>query len=261
MENLDPFVEIAHRLADAARPVVRKYYRTPVAVDVKADDSPVTIADREVERTMREILNAELPDHGILGEEHGRENTDAEYVWVLDPIDGTKSFISGKPSFTTLIALCHKGTPVLGIIDQAITDERWVGVMGRASTMNGQEISARECEDLKSATFFTTAPELFAGDAIKAYQTVSKNCRVPMYGVDAYAYGLTALGLADTVVEIGLQAYDFCALVPVVEGAGGVMTDWAGKPLHIESSGDVVASGDARCHQDVLATIKMAMAR
>ncbi|MBO6580799.1 MAG: histidinol-phosphatase [Thalassospira sp.] len=260
MENLDPFLEIAHKLADAARPVVRKYYRTPVAVDVKADDSPVTIADREVERTMRDILNAELPDHGILGEEHGRENTDAEYVWVLDPIDGTKSFISGKPSFATLIALCHKGTPVLGIIDQAITDERWVGVMGQASTMNGVEISARECEDLKSATFFTTAPELFKGDAAKAYQEVSKSCRVPMYGVDAYAYGLTALGLADTVVEIGLQAYDFCALVPVVEGAGGVMTDWSGNPLDIDSAGDVVASGDARCHQDVLATIKAAMA-
>jgi len=260
MENLDRFLEIAHKLADAARPVVRKYYRTPVAVDVKADDSPVTIADREVERTMRDILNAELPDHGILGEEHGRENIDAEYVWVLDPIDGTKSFISGKPSFATLIALCHRGKPVMGIIDQAITDERWVGVMGKPSTMNGAEISARECEDLASATFFTTAPELFRDKTFAAYQAVSKQCRVPMYGVDAYAYGLTALGLADTVVECGLQAYDFCALVPVVEGAGGVMTDWSGKELGIDSAGDVIASGDARCHADVLATIKGAMA-
>ncbi|WP_033070499.1 histidinol-phosphatase [Thalassospira australica] len=260
MENLDPFLEIAHKLADAARPVVRKYYRTPVAVDVKADDSPVTIADREVERTMRDILNAELPDHGILGEEHGRENTDAEYVWVLDPIDGTKSFISGKPSFATLIALCHNGKPVLGVIDQAITDERWVGVMGQASTMNGVEISARECEDLDRATFFTTAPELFTGDSQKAYAAIAEKCRVPMYGVDAYAYGLTALGLADTVVEIGLQAYDFCALVPVVEGAGGVVTDWSGTALTMDSRGDVIASGDARCHQDVLTTIKAAMA-
>ena len=259
MEDLDQFLEIAHKLADAARPVVRKYYRTPVAVDVKADDSPVTIADREVERTMRDILGKELPDHGILGEEYGRENVDAEYVWVLDPIDGTKSFISGKPSFATLIALCHRGKPVLGIIDQAITEERWVGMMGKASTMNGKEISARECEDLKSATFFTTAPELFRDNAKKAYDAVSTQCRVPMYGVDAYAYGLTALGLADTVVEIGLQAYDFCALVPVVEGAGGVMSDWSGKELTIDSDGAVIASGDARCHQDVLATIKAAM--
>jgi inositol-phosphate phosphatase/L-galactose 1-phosphate phosphatase/histidinol-phosphatase len=260
MENLDQFLEIAHKLADAARPVVRKYYRTPVAVDVKADASPVTIADREVERTMRDILNAELPDHGILGEEHGRENIDAEYLWVLDPIDGTKSFISGKPSFTTLIALCHKGKPVIGIIDQAITDERWVGVMGQASTLNGADISARECENLGSATFFTTAPELFRDKAFDAYLAVSKQSRIPMYGVDAYAYGLTAIGLADTVVEIGLQAYDFCALVPVVEGAGGVVTDWSGKELTIDSAGDVVASGDARCHQEVLASIKAAMA-
>lgn len=260
MEKLDEFLEIAHKLADAARPVVRKYYRTPVAVDVKADDSPVTIADREVERTMRDILGAELPDHGILGEEYGGENVDADYVWVLDPIDGTKSFIVGKPSFATLIALCHHGKPVLGIIDQAITDERWVGVMGRASTMNGDEISARDCENLASATFFTIGPELFRDAAQKAYQAISTKCRVPMYGIDAYAYGLTALGLADTVVEIGMQPYDFCALVPVVEGAGGVMSDWSGKELTIQSGGDVIASGDARCHQDVLLTIKAALA-
>ena len=122
MENLDHFLEIAHKLADTARPVVHQYYRTPVAVDVKADASPVTIADREVETAMRAILIAELPDHGILGEEHGHHNIDADFVWVLDPIDGTKSFIAGKPSFATLIALCHKGVPVIGIIDQAITN-------------------------------------------------------------------------------------------------------------------------------------------
>ena len=121
----------------------------------------MTIADREVETAMRAILSAELPDHGILGEEHGRHNIDADFVWVLDPIDGTKSFIAGKPSFATLIALCHKGVPVIGIIDQAITNERWVGVMGRASTMNGDEINARECETLDAATFFTTSPTLY----------------------------------------------------------------------------------------------------
>ena len=261
MENLDPFLEIAHKLADAARPILRKYYRTPVAIDVKADASPVTIADREVETAMRTILTTEFPDHGILGEEHGRHNIDADYVWVLDPIDGTKSFIAGKPSFASLIALCYKGAPVLGIIDQAITDERWVGVMGRPTTMNGEEISARDCETLDTATFFTTAPELFrSAQSIKAYQAIADKCRQPMYGVDAYAYGLVALGFADTVVECGLQAYDFCALVPVVEGAGGVMTDWHGKPLTIHSTDEVIASGDARCHQDVLTTIRAAIA-
>ncbi|MEQ9565957.1 MAG: inositol monophosphatase family protein, partial [Pseudomonadales bacterium] len=195
MENLDHFLEIAHKLADAARPVVRKYYRTPVAVDVKADDSPVTIADREVERTMREILNTELPDHGILGEEYGRENTDAEFVWVLDPIDGTKSFITGKPSFNTLIALCQNGKPVLGVIDQAILDERWIGVSGQATTLNDKPISARECPHLKDATIFTTGPDLFVRQkAIAGYEAAFQAARQPVYGIDSYGYGLIALG-------------------------------------------------------------------
>ena len=253
MNQYDAFLTIAHRLADAARPVVRKYYRTSVAVDVKADASPVTIADREVETTMRAILAKECPDHGILGEEHGRENLDADYVWVLDPIDGTKSFIVGKPSFATLIALCHKGKPVLGIIDQAITDERWVGVAGEKTTLNGTPISTRPCPALNRAIFFTTAPELFRGPQIAAYDAIRSQCRQPMYGVDAYAYGLTALGLADVVVEANMQAYDFCALVPVVEGAGGAMCDWRGNPLTMESDGSVIAVGDNGCRDEVVA--------
>jgi inositol-phosphate phosphatase/L-galactose 1-phosphate phosphatase/histidinol-phosphatase len=259
LEQFDPFIKIAHRLADAARPVVRKYYRTAVAVDVKADASPVTIADREVETTMRAILAEECPDHGILGEEHGHHNLDAEYVWVLDPIDGTKSFIVGKPSFATLIALCRNGKPVLGIIDQAITDERWVGIEGRETTFNGTTVTTRPCPALDQAIFFTTAPELFRGPQIQAYETIRTQCRQPMYGVDAYAYGLTALGLADVVVEANMQAYDFCALVPVVEGAGGKMSDWQGEPLHIYSDGCVVASGDHHCHEQVVAITRAAM--
>ncbi|MDP2698980.1 histidinol-phosphatase [Thalassospira sp.] len=254
------FIDIAHQLADAARPVVRHYYRTKVAIDVKADASPVTIADREVERTMREILTRELPDHGILGEEHGRHNMDAQYVWVLDPIDGTKSFITGKPSFTTLIALCRNGVPVLGLIDQAITDERWFGAEGQSTTFNGTTISSRACPSLDQAIFFTTAPELFRGVEQKAYEAVRDGCRQPMYGMDAYAYGLVALGLADIVVEAGLQAYDFCALAPVLAGAGGAITDWQGKDLSMHSSGQVIASGDSRCHRQVVDMIAAAIA-
>ncbi|MEQ5776210.1 histidinol-phosphatase [Thalassospira sp. NFXS8] len=259
MDQYNQFVKIAHRLADVARPVVRKYYRTAVAVDVKADASPVTIADREVETAMRAILAEACPDHGILGEEHGRQNIDAEYVWVLDPIDGTKSFIVGKPSFATLIALCHNGKPVLGIIDQAITDERWVGVTGEETTFNGSPVSTRPCPTLDQAIFFTTAPELFRSPQILAYETIRNQCRQPMYGVDAYAYGLTALGLADLVVEANLQAYDFCALVPVIEGAGGKMTDWQGESLHIYSDGCVVATGDRQCHEQVLPITRAAL--
>ncbi|RAU21748.1 histidinol-phosphatase [Paramagnetospirillum kuznetsovii] len=246
------FVALAERLADAARPVVRKYFRTPVAVDDKSDASPVTIADREVEAAMRAILAAEAPDHGILGEEHGRTNCEAEWVWVLDPIDGTAAFITGKPSFGTLIALAHNGVPVLGIIDQAFTDERWMGVAGRPTTLNGQPAKVRACPDLAHAYAFTTAPELFCAQTRPAWDRVAGKVKRVRYGCDCYAYALAASGFVDLVVEAGLKPYDYCALVPVVEGAGGVMTDWAGKPLTIASDGRVCAAGDSRVHAEAL---------
>jgi inositol-phosphate phosphatase/L-galactose 1-phosphate phosphatase/histidinol-phosphatase len=246
------FVTLAERLAEAARPVVRKYFRTPVAVDDKDDNSPVTIADREVEAAMRAILAAECPGHGILGEEHGRENCEAEWVWVLDPIDGTADFITGKPSFGTLIALAHHGKPVLGIIDQAFTAERWLGVAGRPTTLNGQPAKARVCPDLAHAYAYTTAPELFCAKTRPAWDRVAALVKRVRYGCDCYAYALAASGFVDLVVEAGLKPYDYCALAPVVEGAGGVMTDWSGAPLSIASDGRVCAAGDARVHAEAL---------
>lgn len=246
------FIALAQDLAEAARPVVRKYFRTPVAVDDKADASPVTIADREVEAAMRAILAARVPDHGILGEEHGREHVDAEWVWVLDPIDGTAAFITGKPSFGTLIALAHNGKPVLGVIDQAFTDERWLGAAGRVTTLNDRPVSVRPCPDLAHAYAFTTAPELFCPETRPGWDRIAAACKRPRYGCDCYAYALMASGFCDVVVEAGLKPYDFAALVPVVEGAGGIMTDWSGKPLSIDSAGRVIAAGDARVHAEAL---------
>ena len=246
------FVTLAERLADAARPVVRKYFRTPVAVDDKADDSPVTIADREVEAAMRAILTAEVPDHGILGEEHGQTNCDAEWVWVLDPIDGTAAFITGKPSFGTLISLAHRGRPVLGLIDQAFTDERWLGAAGRPTTLNGLAAQVRPCPDLAHAYAFTTAPELFCPQTRPGWDRIAARVKRTRYGCDCYAYALLASGFVDVVVEAGLKPYDFAALVPVIEGAGGIMTDWSGEPLTIASAGRVCAAGDARVHAEAL---------
>ena len=246
------FVSLATRLADAARPVVRKYFRTPVAVDDKADASPVTIADREVEAAMRAILEAEVPDHGILGEEHGQTNCDAEWVWVLDPIDGTAAFITGKPSFGTLIALAHRGRPVLGLIDQAFTDERWLGAAGRPTTLNGLAAQVRPCPDLAHAYAFTTAPELFCPQTRPGWDRIAARVKRTRYGCDCYAYALLASGFVDVVVEAGLKPYDFAALVPVIEGAGGIMTDWSGEPLTIASAGRVCAAGDARVHAEAL---------
>ena len=243
------FEALAHRLADRAGEIQRRYFRTPVSVETKADASPVTIADREAEAAMRELILAAYPDHGILGEEHGSEALDAEFVWVLDPIDGTKSFITGRPLFGTLIALAHQGRPVVGLIDQTILRERWVGSLGAASAWNGRPIRTRPCPRLEDAVLFTTSPLLFEPGAERAaYTRVEARVRLPMFGGDCYAYGLLAAGFADLVIEAGLAPYDFMALAPVVEGAGGRITDWQGQPLHLGSSGQVLAAGDARTH-------------
>jgi histidinol-phosphate phosphatase HisN, inositol monophosphatase family len=246
------FVALAHRLADAARPVVRKYFRTPVPVDVKDDDSPVTIADREVEAAMRAIIAETFPGHGILGEEHGGHNTDAEYVWVLDPIDGTKAFITGKPSFGTLIALAHRGAPILGVIDQAILDERWIGGDGHPTTLNGRPARVRPCDSLAKAYAYTTGPDYFGADTLPAWNRIAARVRQPRYGCDCYAYALLASGFVDLVVETGLKPYDYCALAPVITQAGGVVTDWRGRPPTIASDGSICAAGDTRLHAQAL---------
>ncbi len=241
-------IALAHRLADAAGAVIRSYYRTPVTVFDKADDSPVTVADREAESAMRRLIAAEAPGHGIYGEEWGVENADADWVWVLDPVDGTKAFIAGQPSFGTLIALLYKGVPVLGIIDQCVQRERWLGVAGRPTTFNGAPVRVRACPDVKLATLYATAPEMFKGGDEAAWNRLRPLAKLPRYGAHCYAYGLLALGFVDLVVEASLQPYDYCALVPVVTGAGGLMTDWQGRPLGLGSDGRVIAAGDAACH-------------
>ncbi len=250
MADPDPsaYLDFAHRLANAAGQVVRKYFRTPVAIDEKADASPVTVADREAEASMRALIGIHHPGHGILGEEEGGERTDAELVWVLDPIDGTRAFIAGKPTFVTLIALVRYGVPILGIIDQPVARERWVGVAGAATRFNNQAVSTRACQRLDRAILNTTAPDLFAGEDAHAFARLSAAVKDTLYGGDGYAYGLLAGGFIDLVAEADLKPYDFCALAPVVEGAGGVMTDWHGQPLTLISDGRVVAAGDAAAH-------------
>jgi len=249
-------VALAQRLADSGASVVRRHFRTNVVVDDKADQSPVTVADREAERIIRTIIEAQRPDDGIFGEEHGTKNLDAEWVWVIDPIDGTKSFIAGRPIFGTLIALLHRGRPVLGIIDQPIVGDRWIGVAGRPTTHNGKPATVRPCPGgLAAAMLGTTSPDLFPGDTAPAFDRVKAAAKVTVYGGDCYTYGLLASGFYDLVVEAGLKLYDFAALVPVVTGAGGLMTDWDGKPLDASSDGRVIAAGDARTHREALAAL------
>ena len=227
---------LAESLADAAGAVVRGYFRQKIVVDDKSDLTPVTVADREAEVAMRRLIEERFPTHGIIGEEHGWLRPDAEHVWVLDPIDGTKSFISGIPLFGTLIALTHRGRPVLGIIDQPILRERWLGAVGRATTLNGAAVRTRPCASLAAATLFATAPEImFKGADAEGFTRLRGAVKLARYGADCYAYAQLASGFIDLVVEGGLKPYDYCALVPVIEGAGGVITDWQGRPLGLAS--------------------------
>src|SRR6476660_7940178 len=250
------FVALANTLADAARPISARYFRTPVSIDDKSDASPVTIADRAAEAAMRVILNKQVPEHGIYGEEHGVERADAEYVWVLDPIDGTRAFITGLPIWGTLIALLHNGKPVLGVIDQPILKERWLGVDGQGSTFNGQPIKARACPTLDQAYMYSTSPIMFSGDLSRKHAALVDAVKLFRWGGDCYAYGLLAAGHVDLVVENDLKLYDFAALVPVIKGAGGLATDWHGRELDMNSDGSILAAGDPAVHRaamDVLA--------
>ncbi len=249
---LKPFIDLAERLADASGAIVRRYFRTTLEVEDKPDKSPVTVADREAEAAIRELIEEAFPDHGIVGEEYGAVRADAKYVWVLDPIDGTKSFITGKPLFGTLIGLLHEGAAVLGVIDQPVLGERWLGARGRPTTLNGRPVHVRPCGELGRAALYATSPHMFEGADKQAFARVRDAVKLPLYGADCYAYGLLACGFADLVVEASLAAYDYCGVVAVIEGAGGVITDWTGAPLGLGSDGRVVAAGDRRSHERAL---------
>lgn len=252
---LAPFVALANDLAEQSGAILRRYFRQPIAVDDKSDDSPVTVADREVEQTLRAAIAKAFPDHGVLGEEFGAHKTDADYVWVLDPIDGTKSFITGKATFGTLIALCHKGAPVVGIIDQPIIKERWGGADGQPTTFNGAPVRTRAGVKIADALLYATTPQMFEGADLAGFARLTAQVKYPLYGADCYAYGLLASGFTDLVCEASLKPYDYCALVPVVTGAGGKITDWQNKPLTIASGPRVLAAGDAGLHAQALAVL------
>ncbi len=247
---------LAKRLADTSGAIIRRHFRRRIAVDEKADRTPVTIADRAAEAAMRRLIAARFPDHGILGEEYGRRNTEADYVWVLDPIDGTKSFISGVPLFGTLIALTYRGKPVLGVIDQPILRERWIGATGRRTTLNGKPIKTRPCRRLAAATLYATAPDMFPRREAAAFARLKRRVKLARFGADCYAYALLASGFIDLVVEADLKPYDFCALAPVIEGAGGAIGDWKGKRLDLASDGRVVAAGSKALARQALTILK-----
>ncbi len=244
--ELDALVAAAEAAADAAGAAIRPHFRSGLATDLKRDHSPVTAADREAEQAMRLVLAERCPAHGVLGEEFGLHNAAAALRWVLDPIDGTRAFITGRPSFGTLVALLDGDCPLLGIIDQPVTGERWVGVAGRATRFRspfGGRAGVRPCQTLAEAELSCTSPEMFGAD-LPRWQRLAAATGRRSFGGDCYAYGLLALGQIDVIAESDLKLWDWAALLPVVEGAGGRMTDWRGATLRPDGDGRALAVGD-----------------
>ncbi len=249
-------IAFAERMADASGEVLRRYFRTPVKAEDKPDLSPVTIADRETENVLRAMIEVEFPDHGVIGEEFGASQAEAEYVWTIDPLDGTAGFITGKPLFGTLIGLLHEGIPIFGVIDHPIPGERWTGGAGLPARYNGKRSQTRACADISQAMLYATTPHMFVGADVSAFARLCESVKRPQYGIDCYAYGLLASGFVDLVAEATMKPCDYCALAPVVEAAGGVITDWTGKPLRLDSDGRVLAAGDPRVHAQALAVLR-----
>ncbi len=256
---MQAWVAAAEAALDAAGAAIRPYFRGSLAADLKADASPVTAADREAEQILRTVLTQHFPEHGLLGEEYPATGAGARYTWVIDPIDGTRAFITGRPSFCTLLGLLEDGIPILGLIDQPVTGERWIG--GRDSPARfraplGGRIGPSRRATLAEAELSSTAPEMFNPADLARFHRLQVACRRVYWGGDAYAYGLLALGQIDIVAEAGLKPWDWAALAPVVTAAGGVITDWSGAPLTLASAdGSVLAAANPALHAAALAAL------
>lgn len=250
-ENMEEFITLANYLADEARKIIAPYFRAPLDIESKSDQSPVTVADKAVEKHLRKIIEQRYPDHGIIGEEFGVKDGLGQYDWVLDPIDGTKSFIAGRPSFGTLIALCKNGVPILGIIDQPILKERWVGANGFPTEFNGAPVTTADCSKFSDAKIISTHPIM-----VPEWQNIEDQANFYIWGGDCYSFGLLASGFLDCAIESHLSPYDFAALPPIVEGAGGLMCDWEGNPLNLKSDGRVIALGDPTLKSSALKALK-----
>jgi myo-inositol-1(or 4)-monophosphatase len=255
--ELSARLAFAHRLADAARAVIRPYFRRRIDVTDKGPAGafdPVTEADKHAERVMRDMIANSYPADGIIGEEYGERSSDSGFVWVLDPIDGTRAFIAGQPLWGTLIALEHNGTPVVGILDQPFLDERFTGFGGATQFRTAsatERLKTRACARLADAVISTTHPMLHFDDAERQrYWAVEKCCRLSRYGGDCYGYALVAMGFVDLVIETDLKRWDIAPLIPIIEGAGGIVTNWEGRTR--SEGGNVIAAGDPRVHAEAL---------
>ena len=251
----DEFVKFANFLADESSKIITKYFRTKININMKEDSTPVTIADQNTELKIRELISSKYPSHGILGEEYEQINTKAEFMWVIDPIDGTRSFIAGHKDFGTLIALLHNNKPILGIINCPAHNERWVGIKDHHTTCNNIKVSTSSIKKIEDSYLFTSGEFFYEPFLKKGFEKIKEQSKYFRYGGDCYMYGMLASGLIDVVIEDTLKAHDYMALVNIIEGAGGKITDKFGKNVSIESDGSLVASCNPNIHQELISII------
>ena len=254
------FAAFVDELATVAGEAIRPFFRTSVGIENKGAAGafdPVTAADRAAEQAMRTLIRKAFPQHGIIGEEFGDEGRGAAYVWVLDPIDGTKSFIAGMPAWGTLIGLLKDGLPAYGMMHQPFIGERFTGD-GATARYRGpageRRLNARPCSTLSDAILFTTSPLLMSPADRQSFERVQGKARLARYGGDCYAYCMVAAGFVDLVIETALKPHDIVALIPIIEGAGGVVTTWSGEPAM--TGGRIVAAGDKRVHAEALKLLR-----
>ncbi len=248
-------VTFAHALGDIACDLLRRYARAPVAVDTKGDGSPVTEVDRAVETALRQAIRRVHPGHGVIGEEFGSDRADAEFVWILDPLDGTREFIQGLPLFGTLIALAHQETIVLGLAEQPLTRDRFVGAEGHGGTWNGAPMVVRPCAGITDAVISTTGYDSFAPHRHDVLRPLRGAARGLANGDTWMVFGLLAAGRIDAIASDGFHLHDYAALDAIVRNAGGVVSDWAGRRLTLGSDRSILAAGDARVHADLLRAV------
>jgi histidinol phosphatase-like enzyme (inositol monophosphatase family) len=245
-------IAFAHRLADAAAEVHRREFRRPLGAELKPDGSPVTVVDRQAEEAVRRLVRTHFPAHGVIGEELEPERPDADYVWVVDPLDGTRLYLLGIPQFAVLIGLAHRGRFILGLIDQPVLRDRWLGADGHGTTFNGEPVRTRPCASLAEAVVCRPGLEDNTLGYDAAMDAVSGRAAWTHWGVTPYVWGLLASGYLDLIVTAGPKLHDLAPLDPIIRNAGGAVCDWVGRPIDLSSRDHVVAAGDASLIGQVL---------
>ena len=253
---INKYIKIANECADVSGKIIKDNFRKNLKINIKKDKSPVTQVDYLSEKRIREIIKKKAPECGFVGEETGKYNEKNEYTFVIDPLDGTRGYVTGKPLFGTLIGLLRNNEPLMGLLNQPILKERWIGIANKETRYNNKIVKTRKCKKLRGSKMYATSPMMFDGKDQKIYKKIRSEIGETLFGIDCYAHGLMALGFIDVILEAKLKPWDYLASSAIISGAGGKFTDWNGKELNLNSDGRIVATGDPKIHKQILKIIQ-----